>query len=79
MNNNKSISLLILSAIGFPTCYSDILSVEKAKCNNMGNDMGDMDNDIGDKVNDMGCILPRGYITILFKFTIFILCMVIPR
>ena len=47
--------------LGSDTCYSDILSVAKAKGNDMGNDMGDMGNgigNIGDTVNDMGGILP---------------------
>ena len=45
--------------------YSDILSVAKAKANDMGNNMGDINiyigikgNDIGDMDNDMDCILP---------------------
>ena len=48
--------------LGSDTCYSDILSVERAKGNDMANDMSDMGNDIGDRgdmVNDMGDILPR--------------------
>ena len=47
--------------LGSDTCYSDILSVAKAKGNDIGNDMGDMGNDIGDisdMVDDMGGILP---------------------
>ena len=39
--------------LGSDTCYCDILSVAKAKGNDMGNDMGDMGNDIGD-IGDMG-------------------------
>ena len=41
-------------------CYSDILIVAKAKCNDMGNNMGDIGNDIGDMDdidNDMDGIL----------------------
>ena len=55
--------------LGSDTCYCDILSVAKAKGNDMGNDMGnmvnDMDNmgndigDMGNMVNDMDGILPK--------------------
>ena len=60
---------MILSVIGLPpTCYFEVQ--QKAKGNNMGNDIGDM----GDMDNDMGGIYCLwSYIAILLKFAILIL------